>query len=415
MLPKKETDMTELLKSIFRAVLFVAASVGPVASCSLSKEADKPTEKQTEEPENPALKNAAAIDFESLLDSLPNPGDPSLTTDQASEFAKLSLQCVDREYPNKPSHVADGDDTVKPPRELHPAFFGCFDWHSAVHGHWAMLRLLKKYPKIAEAKEIRAALSRHLTEEKIRAELEYFKQEHHNLFERPYGWGWLLRLKAEVDTFDDPGAARWSKALHPLAEHISGLTGSYLNTLSVPVREGTHQSTAFALAHIHDYAKVAGDEKLKKVVERRARDFFGGDVNCPSDYEPSGEDFISPCLAEADLMRRILAKYEFAAWLDKFLRPMDSAEFGPLLKPIEVKDRKDPKIGHLIGLFFQRAAAFRGIARALPEKNSRRKILERLGAIHREAGLQQMLDSGYGGEHWLASFAIYLLTESGPY
>jgi hypothetical protein len=354
-------------------------------------------------------------DLRDIVESLPKPAEQALTKEKAAEFVALSLKCIDQEYPNKTSDVANNDEGIKPPRELHPAFYGCFDWHSSVHGHWAMARLLKKFPDISCAAEIRAALDRHLTEEKIKAELEYFKQENHDLFERPYGWGWFLRLKAEIDTFDDPDAKRWSRALDPLADYISELTRSYLNALSAPVREGTHQSTAFALVHIHDYAVVKGDEELKKVVERRSRDFFGRDVECPSDFEPSGEDFLSPCVTEADQMSRIMARDEFAAWLGKFLEPIDSKKFMPLLSPIEVKDRKDPKIGHLIGLFFQRAWAFKSISRVLPKGDPRQEAFARLSALHTNAGLKQMQDSGYGGEHWLASFAIYLLTGAGPY
>jgi hypothetical protein len=311
--------------------------------------------------------------------------------------------------------VASGDDTVKPPRELHPAFYGCFDWHSAVHGHWAMVRLLKTFPQFELAREIRAKLDAHFTEEKIRAEVDYYRGEHARLFERPYGWGWLLRLQAELLTWDDPDARRWAGVLAPLATELAGMTRQYLETLSVPVRAGTHHSTAFALTHIHDYAAVAGDAELTGTIERRSRDFFGGDTHCPAAYEPSGEDFISPCLVEADLMRRVLPGDEFSTWLDAFLPALDSAGFAPLRTPPEVRDLKDPKIGHLIGLSFQRAAAYRGIARALSPGDRRREVFERLLAIHRDDGVAKMFDSGYGGEHWLASFAIYLLTDSGPY
>jgi hypothetical protein len=355
------------------------------------------------------------VDFDALLASLPEPSEAKFDADRAAEFAELSLACVDREYPNKPSHVADGDETVKPPRELHPAFYGCFDWHSAVHGHWAMVRLLKTFPDFTLEKEIRAKLDRNLTPGKIRAEIEYYRGEHHALFERPYGWGWLLRLQAELATWDDADGRRWAEIVQPLAAELSGMTERYLETLSVPVRAGTHHSTAFALTHIHDYAAVARDRELTAVIERRSRDFYGGDTDCPAAYEPSGEDFISPCLVEADLMRRVLDRDEFAAWLDRFLPGLSSTGFAPLRTPPEVRDLKDPKIGHLIGLSYQRAAAYRGIARALPDGDRRREVFERLAAVHRDDAVAKTFASGYGGEHWLASFAIYLFTDSGPY
>jgi DUF2891 family protein len=354
----------------------------------------------------------AEPDFSKLLESLPKPMDFDFDTRRAASLSELSLKCVSREYPNKPSNVVDGDNTVLPPRKLHPAFFGCFDWHSAVHGHWAMVRLLKQFPAIETADEIRASLNRNLTEENLQAELAYFQGEHHALFERPYGWGWFLRLKAELDAFDNPDAKKWSRVLEPLAIHLRDLTGKYLETLSVPVRAGTHHSTAFALTHIHDYATITNDQSLKAIIERRSRDFYIQDTDCPSEYEPSGEDFVSPCLVEADLMRRVMERDEFGKWLESFLPPLDSPKFESLRKPIEIKNKKDPKIGHLIGLFFQRAAAYKGIARALGKDDPRRNIFIRLSDIHRDAGLNQMDESGYGGAHWLASFAIYLLTDS---
>ncbi len=389
----------------------LAALSTAIAGC------EKHTEKQVAVASLDALREKASLppDYSKLLASLPKRTPFFLDKDRAVEFARLSLTCVDQEYPNKPSHVVDSDDSVQPPRKLHPAFFGCFDWHSAVHGHWAMLRLLKTFPKISVADEIRAALSHSLTEEKIVKELAYFEGKYHDLFERPYGWGWLLRLAAELRTFDDKDAAAWAKSLAPLRKHLEGLAQAYLNTLSVPVRAGTHHSTAYALTHIHDFAAAADAQDLRTIVERRSRDFYGADVACPTAYEPSGEDFISPCLVEADLMRRVLPKREFVVWLDKFLPPLDSPEFKPLVHPPEIKDRKDPKIGHLIGLSLQRAASYNGIAQALPENDPRREVFIALADVHRDDGLKQMSGSGYGGAHWLASFAIYLLTDAGPY
>jgi len=386
-----------------------------VAGCSADPRDEVVVEKVVEKEVVIDDDSKAGVDYEALLTRLPRPREVTFDAARAAEFAKLSLGCVDREYPNKPSHVANGDETVKPPRELHPAFYGCFDWHSAVHGHWAMVRLLKTFPGFELEKEIRDKLNRNLTKKNIETEIAYYQGKYHRLFERPYGWGWLLRLQAELATWDDDDGRRWADILAPLSAELAGMTKKYLDTLSVPVRAGTHHSTAFALTHIHDYAAVAGDEELTNAIERRSRDFYGGDEDYPAAYEPSGEDFISPCLVEADLMRRVLERQEFVTWLDRFLPELGAPEFAPLRDPPEVRDLKDAKIGHLIGLSFQRAAAYRGIASALPEGDQRREVFERLSAVHRDDAVEKTFASGYGGEHWLASFAIYLFTDSGPY
>ena len=352
---------------------------------------------------------------ELLLSRLPEPAPYTFDRKRAEALVKLSLACVDREYPNKPGNVVDGDETVLPPRRLHPAFFGCFDWHSAVHGHWAMVRVLRTFPDIEQAGEIRDAIDRHITKESIAGEVETFEAAHGSLFERPYGWGWLLRLSAELGTWSDPDADRWAGTLEPLAGLLARRMQEYLENLSVPVRAGTHHSTAYALCHAHDYAVAVGDDPLREVVENRSRDFFLADARCPTMYEPSGEDFISPCLVEADLMRRVLDRGTFEAWLGGFLPDASSPEFGPLLSPPRVIDPADPRIGHLIGLSFQRAASLRAIAGSLSPGDPRRKVFHRLADIHRDDALGTMDASGYGGEHWLASFAIYLLTGSGPY
>ncbi len=399
----------------FLIPLAVLLGWAPGFSCSSGEPARQPDQHLVEAADEPAAKGPGTPDYDSLLNSLVSPPKFTLDSEQMMQFVKLSLHCVDQEYPNKPGTVLASDKEVQPPRVLHPAFFGCFDWHSAVHGHWAMVRVLKKFPKIELNKEIREALDKHLTEANIQVELAYMQQKHHALFERPYGWAWLLRLTAELMTFEDEDAKRWAAVLKPLSTHIATATRGYLEKLSVPVRSGTHQSTAFALTHIQDYAIVAGDQALQEVIKRKSLEFFNGDTNCPTAYEPSGEDFISPCLVEADLMRRILPQGAFVSWLDRFLPPLTALEFAPLLKPVEVKDRKDPRIGHLIGLFLQRAASYNAIAKALPPTDPRQFVFYRLGEIHRDSGLGQMFDSGYGGAHWLASFAIYLLTQSGPY
>ena len=346
-----------------------------------------------------------------LLETLPGAGAAgSLDEKLASRLVALSIHCVDREYPNKPSNVQNSDREVVPPRQLHPAFSGCFDWHSAVHGHWTMVRILRTFPRLPEATTLRARLDARLNATTLAGEAAYFEAPHHALFERPYGWGWLLRLAGELHRWTgDADARRWAAALEPLERLLARRTTDYLARLSLPVRAGTHHSTAFALAHIHDYARIKGDRRLRSAIESASRRFYQDDRDCPTDYEPSGEDFISPCLAEADLMRRVLPPARFSRWLATFM-PMTSTRFRPLLQPPRVLDRHDPKIGHLIGLCFQRAWAMRGIASALPDGDPRRPLLQRLSGLHGDAGLRMMFDSGYGGAHWLASFAVFLLT-----
>ncbi|MBN2495349.1 MAG: DUF2891 domain-containing protein [Deltaproteobacteria bacterium] len=344
---------------------------------------------------------------------LSDPGPFDLDAAGASRFAALSLACTERAWPNKPSHVYEAEAELRPPAELTPAFFGCFDWHSAVHGHWAMARLLGRVEGLREADAIRARLDAHLTPERLARERDFLALERSLTFERPYGWGWLFRLHAELASHPDPDFKRWAAAARPLYDLLAARFRDYLSRLSAPVRAGTHPNTAFAMSHALDAARSTGDEELARAVAQRARDFFLADRSCPLGYEPSGEDFISPCLAEADLMRRVLAGEDFARWLSGFLPAVSSPAFGSLTRPPEVRDRTDPRIGHLIGLDFHRAWCLRGIARALPASDPRRPVFERLARIHAAAGLEQMEGSGYGGEHWLASFAIYLLTDAG--
>jgi hypothetical protein len=344
-----------------------------------------------------------------LSDSVPY----SLDAAQASKFVALSLECTKKPWPNKPSHVYAVEGDLQAPSVVTPAFYGCFDWHSAVHGHWAMLRLLKKFPGMPEADRVRARLDENLSAHRLGREVVFFEQDRNKLFERPYGWGWYLRLYGEANDCSLAGCKRWAKELKPLADLLRGRMVEYLGKLSVPIRAGTHPNTAFALAHMLDAARSLGEAGFEGVIIKRARGFYLADKDCPVAYEPSGEDFVSGCLAEADLMRRVLPQGEFVAWLDGFLPPVGSERFLPLRTPVAVKDRHDPKIGHLIGLAFHRAWCFEGIASALPASDGRRADYGKLAGMHRQAGIEQMFDSGYGGSHWLASFAIYLLTGSG--
>lgn len=335
-----------------------------------------------------------------------------LEASTAERFAKLALACIDREYPNKPEHVLDSSADARPPRDFHPAFFGCYDWHSSAHGHWMLARLLKRFPDLALAKEIRSRLSAHFSPEAITAEAAYLERKSARSFERPYGWAWTLRLVTELDPWNDSDAKVWRENLRPLERAIVGRLKDYLAKLTYPIRTGVHPNTAFALGEALDYARTAGDSELAAIVARRSRDYFAHDRNCPLAYEPSGEDFFSPCLEEADLMRRVLPRDEFGRWLRDSLPGLSRGRRFPL-SPAVVTDPTDPKLVHLDGLNLTRAWTLRGIARSLAASDPRRAILERSAAEHAEAGLARVSSGHYEGEHWLASFAVYLQTDAG--
>ncbi|MBN1947997.1 MAG: DUF2891 domain-containing protein [Bradymonadales bacterium] len=337
----------------------------------------------------------------------------SLLRKYASALAALPLDCIDREYPCKPGHVLSGPGDIEHPRQCCPAFYGCFDWHSAVHAHWCLVRLLGSVDELPEAPLIRKKLQAHLTEEHLELELGFFRQKRNRIFERPYGWAWFLRLHAELCRAPDRDIRDLAETTEPLYRYFSNRLGQYLQDLSRPVRHGTHNNTAFSMAHGLDAARVVGDSALEVVAVRRARDFFLGDNAYPAHLEPSGEDFISPCLTEADLMRRVLEPDEFSGWFDRFVPRSDSEEIQGLLHPAPVTTPKDPRIGHLIGLSFQRAWCFRGIACGLPRDDHRRPLYLQAADRLSRWGLETMFDSGYGGRHWLATFAVFYLSGAG--
>lgn len=331
---------------------------------------------------------------------------------QAERFARLSLHCTATPYPYKLGQVLGSKRDLQTPQTLHPAFYGCFDWHSAVHGHWSMVRLLKRFPTMSLGPAIRKRLQAHLTLAHIKKEAAFFRSKYHTTFERPYGWGWFLRLVGELHTWNDKQAQGWRKNLQPLEQLLVKRTHRYLKKLSVPVRAGTHNSTAYALVHIFDYATATGNKALLVAIHKASRRYFLKDTKCPAAYEPSGEDFISPCLIEADLLRRVLPEKAFRRWFRRFLPAGQPKALRPILYPPQIRDKKDYKIGHLIGLSLQRAGALRGIASQLP-KGTQRKRFQEAAKRHLRTALKQMFESGYGGTHWLASFAIYTLTEVG--
>lgn len=335
---------------------------------------------------------------------------PPLDAATAERFARFALSCIDREYPNKPEHVLDGAADAKPPRQFHPAFFGCYDWHSSVHGHWMLARVLSLRPDLPSASEIRARLDAHFGADAVAAEVAYLDRKSARSFERTYGWAWVLRLVFELDRSRDPQLRAWRERLRPLEEGVVSRFRDYLPKLPAPVRTGVHPNTAFALAEALDYARGAGRADFEKVLVARSREFFAADRACPLAYEPSGEDFFSPCLEEADLLRRVLSAADFSTWLAAFLPGLSGSGALPL-EPATVTDPTDPKLVHLDGLNLSRAWALAGIARALPATDPRRGKLARAAREHARAGLARVSSGNYEGEHWLASFAVRLATE----
>lgn len=358
-----------------------------------------------------AMTPLALFLYASLASGQPAPA-PAFDLAAASAWAQLPLRCIEREFPNKLDHVMNDAGEVRGPRALHPAFYGCFDWHSSVHGHWMLARLLRRFPDLPDAARIRAALDRNLTAENLQAEVRYFDAPNRKSFERTYGWAWLLKLAEELRSWNDPDARRWSGNLEPLAQAIVQRYEDFLPRQHYPIRTGVHPNTAFGLAFAWDYAHATGQGSFEKLLVERARFYFGNDRDYPASWEPGGEDFFSPALMEADLMRRVLPPPEFARWFRDFLPRLTKPEPGGLLTPAKVTDRTDPKLVHLDGLNLHRAACMYAIARALPESDPARSLLRHAARQHLEATLPAISSGHYEGEHWLATFAVYALSEA---
>jgi Protein of unknown function (DUF2891) len=347
---------------------------------------------------------------------------PSQSTDEfdaktAERFAKLALACVHKEYPNKIAHVLNSDADVAPPRKLTPAFCGCYDWHSSVHGHWLLVRLVRTFPDAPFATAARDALKQSLTAENLKQEAAYIRGEGRSSFERPYGLSWLLQLCAELRAWDDPQAREWLSNLRPLEDAAVERLTKWLPKLSNPVRIGEHDQTAFGLGLMFDYARATNNETFTKLIRDSAKKFFLADKNCPLNYEPSGEDFLSPCLGEADVMRRVLPQKEFSGWLKEFMPQIpvgrEESENADWLQIAISPDRSDPKLAHLDGLNLSRAWMLEGILSALSEDDPRRPALQAAADAHRHAGLAAVTGEHYEGGHWLGSFAVYLTTQRG--
>lgn len=338
-------------------------------------------------------------------------GRPQLTSRDVERFAELALACVHREYPNKIAHILSSDADALPPRKLTPAFYGCFDWHSSVHGHWLLVRLLRLFPDAPFAERAAAALGKNLTAENLVQEASYLNAEGRTGFERPYGLAWLLTLCAELREWSE-GAVFLSN-IRPLEEAAVRRLSEWLPKLPFPVRSGEHSQTAFALGLALDYARIARAESFRKLLLSRAIQFFLKDQKASLDYEPSGEDFLSPCLAEADVMRRVLSQTEFAAWLKQFLPQIPPNGSSTWLLPAVSPDPSDGKLAHLDGLNLSRAWMLEGIASALPELEARRAAISAAAQDHASAGLRAVTGDHYAGGHWLGTFAIYLITRRG--
>jgi len=336
---------------------------------------------------------------------------PQLTAEAPDRFVKLALSCVHQEYPNQIAHVMSNDSDARPPRALTPAFYGCFDWHSAVHGHWLLVRSARMFPDAAFAPAVRAALAKSLTTDNIATEVAYLRTPGRASFERPYGLAWVLQLSAELRSWDDADAKAWANALAPLETEAAARISDWLPKLHYPIRVGEHSQTAFAFGLIWDWAQVTHNARMTELLSSRARTYYEKDRACPLHYEPSGHDFLSPCLAEADLMRRVLPPAEFSKWLRAFLPNIPHTAKAVWLEPGVVTDRKDPKLAHIDGLNLSRAWMLEGIARGLPKGDRRLAALHATAAQHADAALPAVTGEHYEGGHWLGTFALYLVSQ----
>ncbi len=348
-----------------------------------------------------------------LLLTAPPPPEPTLSPDAVARFANLALACIHKDYPNKIAHVLNSDADVAPPRELTPVFCGCYDWHSSVHGHWLLVRLCRMYPQADFVPRARAALAESFVPEKLVAELNYLRGPGRKSFERPYGLAWLLQLSAELHEWDDPQAREWARTLEPLEQVAVERFSDWLPKLTHPVRTGEHTQTAFALGLLLDWARSRGNREFAALVTDRALAYFQNDRGANLAFEPDGQAFLSPILAEADVLRRILPPPEFAAWLSAFLPDLKGGESRDWLPPAVVSDRTDPQLVHLDGLNLSRAWMLEGIASGLPAGDPRIVTLQAAARAHRQAGLAALDDQQYEGGHWLGSFATYLVTRRG--
>ncbi|MFA3792484.1 DUF2891 domain-containing protein [Aliiglaciecola sp. SL4] len=342
------------------------------------------------------------------------PQSPS-KTEIIDRFAELALECVHKEYPNIIKHMMNSDEDVKTPKQLYPAFYGCFDWHSSVHGHWLLTRIASQYPNSTHHQDIMASLARSFTEENLAGELAYFNRaDTGTSFERPYGLAWFLQLTMELRGWDNPQAKHWLDILTPLENKIIANLTDWLPKLSFPIRVGEHSQTAFAFGLMWDWSLNANNQEFNNLLKTNITRLYASDVNCPLAYEPSGQDFLSPCIAEADLMRRVLSSAQYAKWLSAFLPSIPTDGKAKWLEVATVVDKTDGKLAHLDGLNLSRAWMLEGIASALNSKDPRKVAILNAAQAHKKSGLNSVIhDMHYMGSHWLGSFATYLKTQRG--
>jgi hypothetical protein len=322
----------------------------------------------------------------------------------ASMFARVALSHVQREYPNKLDHVLHGPADLRSPRELHPIFYGSFDWHSCVHAYWLLATVYRLAPRVPEWGRIRALFDDQLTQGNVAGEVAYLREAGRETFERPYGWAWLLMLSAELSRHTDADGHRWYATLHPLAHSFAARFRTYLAKATYPVRVGTHFNSAFALALAYEYADAVHDHELRDLVRDRARAWYDNDADCQA-WEPGGDDFLSPALVEAELMRRVLDGRSWQAWLDRFLPRLGLRDPAALFAPATVSDRSDGKIAHLDGLNLSRAWCWRQMASSLPAGDARIALAHTTAEQHLSASLPHV-SGDYAGEHWLATYAL---------
>lgn len=331
---------------------------------------------------------------------------PQLTQAGAEHLASLAFHCIQTEYPNKLGHVILDSTQVRTPFDLHPAFYGCFDWHSSVHGHWMLVKLLKIFPEMKDAEGIKLAIDQNMSAHNILDEVAYMKEPLHGSFERTYGWAWIFQLANELETWDNPRAKLWLANLQPLVDQLKTNLMAYLPKQTYPIRTGVHPNTAFALGFAIDYANLVGDTAFRSVLVKRSKDYYLADKNYPAYLEPNGTDFFSPSLLEADLMHRIMSNQEFNIWMENYLPQIPEN----ILNPAIVSDRSDLQLVHLDGLNLSRAWCMMGIANHLNENNQKKKQLLEAAERHLKDALPNIASGNYSGEHWLASFAVYALS-----
>ena len=342
----------------------------------------------------------------------------TIAPDLADRFSALALTCVHQEFPNKISRTTHTAEEIGRPKDIFPAFYGCFDWHSSVHGHWLLVRLLRVGPADAPWRdEAIAKLSQSFSEQNMAGEVANFARPARGSWERPYGVAWYLQLTAElrewVQEDHNSQAKAWLNNLESLEGDIADSLKAWMPKLAYPIRLGTHNQSAFAFGLMLDWARVAGDAEMERLIIEKSMAFHKDDVNCPLAYEPSGEDFLSPCLMEADLMRRMLSQDEFSNWLSEFIPTIPKDGSSDWLAPGIVKDASDGKLVHLDGVNSSRAWNLYNIARALPDGDARKTSLVAAAKIHADTGVAAVSAEHYSGSHWLASFATYLMTDRG--